>query len=82
LKKLDSSGSIRIFPFLNELGELHHQRSKPAPLSTFIRLLFLHFANVRRNPVLNLLGRRIDLFHAWHVLTDAFCRYNRPQKES
>jgi glycosyltransferase involved in cell wall biosynthesis len=63
-KKLAGPNSIRIFPFLNELGELHHERSTLVPFSTFVRLLFLHFANIRGNPVLNLVGRRTDLFHA------------------
>jgi glycosyltransferase involved in cell wall biosynthesis len=75
LKKLAGPSSIRIFPFLNELGELHHERSTLGLFSTFVRLLFLHFANVRGNPVLNLVGRRIDLFHAsstqvWNVPTN------------
>ena len=36
LKKLAGPSSIRIFPFLNELGELQHERSTLVPFSTFV----------------------------------------------
>jgi len=67
LKKLAGPRSIRIFPFINEFGDLQHERSTLGPVPTCARLLFLHFANVRGNPVLNLFGRRIELFHASNI---------------
>lgn len=54
---------ILAFPFLRELGALDHEHSIASPLGTFARLALIRFANFGNNPVLNLLGRRIELFH-------------------
>jgi len=64
LKKLASPGSIQIFPFINELGELRHDRSTLSRIPSFARLLLLHLANARGSPLMDHFGRRIDLFHA------------------
>jgi glycosyltransferase involved in cell wall biosynthesis len=74
-KKLAGPSSIRICSFLNELGELQHERSTLSRAPTFTRLLLLDLANARGNPVMNLFGRRIDLFRAsniqvWNVPTN------------
>ncbi|HXP84744.1 MAG TPA: glycosyltransferase family 1 protein [Bryobacteraceae bacterium] len=58
-----SAGSIRMYPFLRELEELDHERSIEGTLGTLVRLAFAHFANVDHNRVLNLVARRVELFH-------------------
>ena len=50
LKKLAGPSSIRIFPFLNNFGELRHEHSTQVSFPTFVDLLFLRFANVGGNP--------------------------------
>jgi len=67
LRKLAGDRAILAFPFLNDLGELHHEQSVRGRWSTFARLVWLRIANLRGNPMLDLLGRRIDLFHASSV---------------
>jgi alpha-1,3-rhamnosyl/mannosyltransferase len=58
-------GTISAFPALRDLGRLDHEHSTVGQLSTFARLLFVNFSNIRRNPVLDLvLHNRYDVFHA------------------
>src|SRR5688572_18734992 len=54
---------IDVFPFLNSLGRLNHEKSNYGGLATSIRLGIVRAANLSGNSILNSLGRRAGLFH-------------------
>jgi alpha-1,3-rhamnosyl/mannosyltransferase len=67
LRKLAGPDAIRIFPFISEPGELHHEHSAMGPVGTFARLRFLQWANRGGSVIVDLLGKRVDLFHSANV---------------
>ncbi len=64
LRRLAGPESVQLFPFLNTPGALNHEATVIGRHATTARILFLHFSNLRGNPVLNWLPSDIDLFHA------------------
>ncbi len=64
LRRIAPHGSISSFPFLDGVETIRHNKSVLGPAATAWRFAVLLFANTDHNPVLDLLGRRIDLFHA------------------
>ena len=67
LRKLAGGNSIDIFPMIRELSALDHRSSMLGRWSSTARLAFVAAANLPGNHMLNLLGSRIDLFHASHT---------------
>lgn len=57
---------LRLFPFMNGLGNIAHESSVMAAKDTFPRLGLLYAANVCPFPVLNWLTPQSDIFHASH----------------
>jgi alpha-1,3-rhamnosyl/mannosyltransferase len=55
--------SVRIFPFLNRPAVLQHEGSVIGQAGTLARLSLVYFLNIRRNPTVNLIQSRCDLFH-------------------
>ncbi|HUS06779.1 MAG TPA: glycosyltransferase family 1 protein [Bryobacteraceae bacterium] len=55
---------ITAFPALGEVGELNHEGSVLSLWRTIPRIALLHFANIRHNPSMDLLMRKVDVFHA------------------
>lgn len=64
LEALAPPGSIRAFPFLDDPGELNHQRSPLSPAPTYARLALLYLVNYSGSLVINRLTSGIDIFHA------------------
>jgi glycosyltransferase involved in cell wall biosynthesis len=64
LRRQAGGESIRLFPFLGELGGLRHDSSVLPPWSTWPRLGVLYLANVIRNPAIDWIAAGADLFHA------------------
>lgn len=60
----DGRADVRAFPFLNGVGELTHSRSISGCVSTCARLGLVRLANWCDMPVMDLVGRGADLFHA------------------
>src|SRR5215471_15181888 len=63
--------SLDLFPFLGgvELSQgCVHERSVLGLAPTLARVVALHASNASPIPILNALGRRLDLFHASHQL--------------
>src|SRR3954454_3097201 len=61
--------SLELFPFIGgELTQCTHERSVLPLGATLARLAVLHAANGSPLPVLNALGRGLDIFHASHQL--------------
>src|SRR3982751_5580650 len=56
--------TISAFPLIGDIGELNHEGSVLTLAQTLARLAMLHLANVRFNPVVDLLTRGVDVFHA------------------
>ena len=56
--------TIHAFPFLDHAGPLSHEESAVGWWNTQARLALVHFSNIPWNPVLNLVGRKVDVFHA------------------
>jgi len=57
---------LRLFPFLNSLGDFAHDRSVLSPAATLPRLGLLYAANVCPFSFLNWVTPATDLFHASH----------------
>jgi alpha-1,3-rhamnosyl/mannosyltransferase len=67
LRELAGEDTIALHPFLGRLGPLDHRKSVAGWWPTLPRLAFLGFANIRGNRVMDLVGRRFDLFHASNI---------------
>ncbi len=63
LRALAGEQSVHAFPFLDGAVTFHHEGSVVDPFATFLRMGLLYFVNLPGNHALDLLGRRIDLFH-------------------
>jgi glycosyltransferase involved in cell wall biosynthesis len=64
LRRLAGREAVQLFPFLDTPGALNHEATVISRHATTARILFLHFSNLRGNPVLDWLSSGIDLFHA------------------
>ena len=64
LARTAGTNRISAFPFLDRARTLHHEGSILGQADTAWRFALVLFANTGRNPVLDLLGRRFDVFHA------------------
>ena len=61
--------SLELFPYISEeLTDCPHEQSVLPAGATLARLALLHAANGSPFPILNALGRRLDVFHASHQL--------------
>lgn len=54
---------IEAFPWLRELGPLHHDGSTRSPRDTYPRLALLYFLNFPGNPAVSWLTSGFDVFH-------------------
>lgn len=63
LQKLRSPEEIRLFPFFELPRGYDHECSPLSRAGTLLRIAALQFGNTLNNPVWNLLGREVDLFH-------------------
>src|SRR5258708_27137093 len=71
LRAAAGAHSIDLFPFLDEAAATeacHHERSELAGWPALARLALLHAANYSPIPILNKLGKGVDVFHASHQL--------------
>src|SRR5579859_4379896 len=64
LQKYARADSIFFFPFFRNLPQLDHQNSAFGRRQTTFGTLLVHFANIKGNPILELLACRADIFHA------------------
>lgn len=64
LRQIAGDDSIRGYPLLNQLGELHHDRSMVPFGTTYPRLAMLYASNLAGPSVLDALIRGSDIFHA------------------
>ncbi len=64
LRRTAGSNRLSAFPFLDRELALHHEGSLLGPFSTAWRFALVLFANTGRNPVLDFVGGRFDVFHA------------------
>ena len=63
LRKAHAREEVRLFPFLDLSSGYDHESSPLGYLPTMMRIAALHFGNIPHNPVWNLLGRNMDVFH-------------------
>ncbi|HWQ55314.1 MAG TPA: glycosyltransferase family 1 protein [Bryobacteraceae bacterium] len=54
---------VRLFPLLDTIGECVHERSVAGPLRTAAGIALLQAGNYIQGPILDLIGRRTDIFH-------------------
>ena len=64
LRKLAGEEAVLTFPHGMRIGSLDHEGSVAGLRSTLAGLAWLHAANYSGLPLLNWLGRRVDVFHA------------------
>ncbi len=64
LRRLAGVEAILTFPFASRIGALDHERSVVGRWPTLTGLGWLHLANYSGLPILNRIGRRVDVFHA------------------
>ncbi len=64
LRQIAGPGNVHSFPFLDHVDSFHHEGSVVGPLATALRFGILFFSNLDHNPVLDLIGSRIDVFHS------------------
>lgn len=64
LRRAGGGHTVSCFPFFGPVSELDHERSQTGLLRTVAGLGLLHSANVAPFRLLDLLGRRWDVFHA------------------
>jgi alpha-1,3-rhamnosyl/mannosyltransferase len=64
LRRLAGGHSVVSFPWLDGVEEFHHEGSVISPLPTAARVALLYFLNIPGNHALDLLGRKIDVFHS------------------
>jgi glycosyltransferase involved in cell wall biosynthesis len=63
LQRLATQDAIWLFPFFGELAALDHERSSVGKWRT-LSILVDQFSNLKRNPVLEVVGCTADVFHA------------------
>jgi glycosyltransferase involved in cell wall biosynthesis len=68
LRQRKSGAAITAFPWMTDLGPLHHDKSPLSPPGTAARLAMLHFLNLPGNHLMDCLGRDIDVFHTCKLL--------------
>jgi len=68
LRRIAGADYIRTFPALDELGDLHHDRSIAGRRRTFMGLAELALANYSPLPVLDWAMRGADILHATSVI--------------
>ena len=68
LRQECDEASIRIFPFLDKLGQIDHERSAATPTATFIRLGLLFLLNRFPVNVSGFIVPHCDVFHACKLL--------------
>jgi len=64
LRRLAGEEAIATFPLAPRMGPLDHQRSVAGRWATLVGLARLHWINYSGLPVLDGMGRRLDVFHA------------------
>jgi glycosyltransferase involved in cell wall biosynthesis len=68
LRRAAGRNTLELFPFLDPPDHIDHEKSVVSRLPTLARLGLLHAANSLRVPILNTIGRRLDVFHSSHQL--------------
>jgi alpha-1,3-rhamnosyl/mannosyltransferase len=68
LRRLAGEDSVLTFPFTSPIGELDHERSVTGRWATLSGLGLVYLANRAGLPVLDRIGRRVDVFHASQLL--------------
>jgi len=68
LRRVAGEGTVETFPFASGLGPLDHERSVTGRWATLAGLARLHWANCPGLPVLDRMGRRLEVFHASNLL--------------
>ena len=61
-------GEIRVFPFLDDLGELNHEASPMGRAATTARLAFVHALRIFGPALLDRAIRDADVFHASNLI--------------
>jgi glycosyltransferase involved in cell wall biosynthesis len=56
--------AVGVYPFLDSIGVLSHERSPLGRAGTWARIGWVLFSNIRGNPVLDFAIRGVDVFHA------------------
>ena len=64
LRREAGGNAVQLFPYLDAVTGLDHERPVIGMHAAMLRLFFLYFANVWKNPALGWLNSGIDLFHA------------------
>jgi glycosyltransferase involved in cell wall biosynthesis len=64
MRRTAGDNTFLSFPWLDRADTLIHEGSVLGRVSTLARMGLIYFANIRSNPVLDLLGSRFDVFHA------------------
>jgi glycosyltransferase involved in cell wall biosynthesis len=64
LRRQPRGHDVLSFPWLDDVAEFHHEGSVIATLPTLARVGLLYSLNLPGNHALDLLGRRIDIFHS------------------
>ncbi len=74
LRRLAGVDAIRIFPFLNDLGELDHEQSVLSPIQTYPRLASMYLARLGFNSVVEFAARGADVFHVSNIVRNRLKR--------
>ena len=68
LRRLAGDRQVSLFPFLQQFGTLDHERSLRDPVSTYSRLMLLHFFNMPGNRSFDWVRPRVDVFHTCKLI--------------
>jgi len=68
LRRHSAELEVSLFPLLDRLGPLRHDRSVLSPLQTGVRLALLGLARLAGNPVTGWIAGRADVFHASNLI--------------
>ena len=63
LRQESRNETILAFPYLDGFGQLTHEGSVLSPAQTYARLALLYFVNIPRNPALDWIAGKADVFH-------------------
>ena len=64
LQRESAGHTVTAFPLIGNIGQLNHEGSVLSLAQTLPRLAALHLVNLRFNPLIDVLTRGVDVFHA------------------
>lgn len=74
LERHRKNNQISAFPLMDSSSGLHHEGSVLKPIQSIPRIAFVHWVNMRGNPTLRWLNRKVEVFHTTNQIRNPVTR--------